>query len=219
MLNALSGETCTASPDAYVQEVFDSYSVRFEKRLIEELEYCVPEKILGVLAEIKMVKESFEHGLDLGCGTGLSGEPFAAKVKVMDGVDLSPKMIEIAKTKNIYHRLQAANIVDYLKECRVSHDFFLAADVFGYVGDLAEVFSLIRECSSPDVLFCFSTETLSGEGFLLKPTGRFAHSLNYILQLVRDTGWQVIESQSSTLRKERGSWVEGELWFLKLHEA
>ena len=53
-------------------------------------------------------------------------------------------MIEEAKKKSVYNKLVQTEIIDYLKQ-RLNFDYFIAADVFIYIGDLNEVFKLIKE--------------------------------------------------------------------------
>lgn len=49
--------------------------------------------------------------LDLGCGTGQVGAMLKAKgIGFLHGVDLSPEMIEICRTKGIYDRLSIATV-------------------------------------------------------------------------------------------------------------
>jgi predicted TPR repeat methyltransferase len=44
--------------------------------------------------------------LDLGCGTGLSGEAFrVAGFSTIDGTDFSPEMLEVARRKEVYREL------------------------------------------------------------------------------------------------------------------
>ncbi len=216
MLAALTAADMTGAPDAYVREVFDTYSQHYEQSLVVELEYSVPATIRGVLDSRADWKKEFEHGLDLGCGTGLSGEAFTDVVAVLDGIDLSEKMIALAAEKKLYRKLYAGNIVNVLKSLKYCYDFCLAADVFAYVGDLAETFSLLRSRVRRDALFCFSTETDEGSGFRLQQTGRFAHAPGYIEKAARSTGWKVVTSERTSLRKEKGRWVQGDLWFLGL---
>jgi len=46
--------------------------------------------------------------LDVGCGTGLVGQELAATgYRTIDGIDLSPEMIEIARSRNVYRSLTA----------------------------------------------------------------------------------------------------------------
>lgn len=219
MLAALTSAKATGSPESYVRDVFDNYSLHYEQSLVKELEYCVPAAIRLLLDERSDWKKRYDHGLDLGCGTGLGGQAFEDLIKELDGIDLSTKMLELAEAKKIYRRLYAGSIVNFLHSSRRSYDFFLAADVFAYVGDLAETFALLSTHAQQDVLFCFSTEAADGAGYRLQPTGRFAHAPDYIHQLAGQTGWTVAMSQRTSLRKEKGNWVQGDLWFLRLREG
>jgi predicted TPR repeat methyltransferase len=216
MVAALTGTGSTGSPDSYVREIFDQYSRHFEHSLVDDLEYRVPTTIRSLFDRTVAGKLRFAHGLDLGCGTGLSGQAFADLVEVFDGLDLSEKMIEVAAEKKIYRNLYPGSIVNILDTTCDTFDFYLAADVFGYVGDLAETFRRLRVHARPDVLFCFSTETMEGSGYRLQQTGRFAHSPEYIGNLASATGWQVAAMHTTRLRKEQGAWVQGDLWFFRL---
>ena len=219
MLAALTRADASGSPESYVRAVFDNYSSRFEQSLIEELEYCVPTAIRRLLDESSYWKPRYDHGLDLGCGTGLGGQAFVDLIEKLDGIDLSAKMIELAKAKKIYRRLYVANIVNFLRLSQEDYDFFLAADVFAYLGDLTETFSLLRGHARHDVQFCFSTEAGDGASYQLQPTGRFVHAPGYIQQLATQTGWTVVMSRRTSIRKEKGTWVQGDLWCLRLQHG
>ena len=214
MLAALTESGATASPDSYVREVFDTYSPQYEQALVVQLEYRVPKAIRELLEKSFGAKKRYAHGLDLGCGTGLSGQAFGDILDVLDGIDLSPKMIELAAAKNIYRQLYTGNIVNFLQSLEQSYDFYLAADVFAYVGELAETFALLRSHAREQTLFCFSTEAWDGTGYRLQPTGRFAHAPAYIEELAQQTGWVVASSERTSLRKEKGHWVQGDIWLL-----
>jgi predicted TPR repeat methyltransferase len=218
MLAALTQTDTTSSPESYVREVFDNYSPHYEQSLVKELEYCVPTTIRALLDQGGGEK-TYDHGLDLGCGTGLSGQAFSDIVRVLDGIDLSEKMIALAAAKKVYRKLYADNMNNFLNCSNESYDFYLAADVFAYVGDLAETFSLLKENARRDVLFCFSTETDEGNGYRLQQTGRFAHAPAYIEAVAQATGWKITTSHRTSLRKEKESWVQGDLWFLRLSGA
>ncbi len=216
MLAALTDSTATSSPESYIREVFDNYSGHYEQSLITELEYCVPSSIRTLLDQNSGSKKKYSLGLDLGCGTGLGGQAFVDMIDLLDGIDLSEKMISLAAEKKIYRRLYSGDIVHFLRTSKEYYDFYLAADVFAYVGDLEETFSLLRKRAHQDVLFSFSTERKEGSGYELRQTGRFGHSRSYIEELALATGWQVEVTHSTSLRKENGVWVEGDLWFLGL---
>ncbi len=218
MLAALSGWPADTPPEAYVREVFDNYSAYFEQSLLAELEYCVPEK-LRVLYEQSRVDSApcrHGHGLDLGCGTGLGGQAFADCCHRLDGLDLSAKMIALAAGKGLYRQLHQRGIAPFLAENGARYDLFLATDVFVYLGELRQIFALLRQRARPGAVLLFSTESLAEGRFLLRETGRFAHAASYIEELAAATGWLVLARQESRLRKERGDWVPGDLWHLRL---
>jgi predicted TPR repeat methyltransferase len=215
MVAALGGGSVSSSPDSYVVEVFDNYSATYEQTLLQELEYCVPLTLRHLLESTLQEEKRFRHGLDLGCGTGLGGEAFSDTIEILDGTDLSEKMIAIAKGKPFYRQLHCMNIDDFLASSEERFDFFLAADVFAYVGDLKETFSLLKKCADSNALFCFSTEKNDREGYRLQQSGRFAHSSTYIEKLAGLTGWKVTATTTKGLRKEKGAWVQGDLWVLR----
>lgn len=216
MLASLSGNGTASPPESYVKDVFDNYSPHYERSLVVELEYCVPTTMRELLDKNAGWKNRYAYGLDLGCGTGLGGQAFFDMVEILDGIDLSEKMIAIAAAKKIYRDLHAGNIINFLGSTSDRYDFYLAADVFAYVGKLTKTFSLLKQKARPDVLFCFSTETLSGSGYRLQQTGRFAHDPDYIKEVAEATGWKVAASHNTLLRKEKGNWVAGDIWFLRL---
>ncbi|WP_136806320.1 tetratricopeptide repeat protein [Desulfosediminicola flagellatus] len=215
MLASLEGVTPQSSPDSYVRGVFDNYSDHYEKSLIDELHYSVPTKLRTLFNSIFPEDYIVSSGLDLGCGTGLSGEAFGNIVKSLDGIDLSEKMLDIAREKDIYTSIFSGNIVDYLRSTKIKYDFFVATDVFNYVGNLKEVFSLAQSTASKNAVFCFSTETITGDSFKLQPSGRFAHSPGYIVEVVKKAGWNVELQKQTGLRMEKGKWIPGVLWILK----
>ena len=49
--------------------------------------------------------------LDLGCGTGLAGEALRRRAAWLEGVDLSSGMIDQARRKGLYDRLEVAEAV------------------------------------------------------------------------------------------------------------
>lgn len=216
MIAALTGSVCTSSPDSYIREMFDSYSQHFEESLVTELEYRVPAILRCFHDKTVAPGHQYVNGLDLGCGTGLGGAAFAELVAVFDGLDLSPKMLDLAASKNIYRHLYPGSIAEILAASEDSFDFFLATDVFNYVGDLVTTFRLLRQRARAEAVFCFSTEAAKGDGYRLQQTGRFAHSPAYIAQAARATGWQMAATQAARLRKEQGEWVEGGLWLLRV---
>ena len=93
--------------------------------------------------------------LDLGCGTGLAGAAFRPHVDWLAGVDLSPKMIEVARAKGLYDKLAVADIGQYLAEQDdAAFHLVIAADVFAYVADVADVCVAVEARARAGRAFC-----------------------------------------------------------------
>ncbi len=216
MLASLMGTPLDHAPDSYVRDFFNTYAEGFEQSLVGELGYDNPQELYACFYKCLGHKDIYDHGLDLGCGTGLSGVSFTNVVSVLDGVDLSPNMLSQAVRKGCYARLYPDSIHHYLSSTADTYDFFLATDVFIYVGDLQVLFTAVRAIARPAALFCFSTENLESGGYHLRKTGRFAYSRDYVHQLAAATSWTVLAQEETRLRKERNSWIAGDLWILQL---
>ena len=61
-----------------------------------------------------------------------------------DNIDLSKRMLDQAKKKNIYNELIKEDIVTYLSNNYFDFDYFVSLDVFIYIGDLSNIFKLIK---------------------------------------------------------------------------
>ncbi len=216
MLDALEGSACLHAPEGYVRRFFDSYAQGFEQSLKRELEYDDPGKLYTCFLRCPERLARYGHALDLGCGTGLSGQPFAGMVDILDGVDLSPNMLAQAARKGCYTVLHADSILHHLAATRETYDLFLATDVFIYVGDLEELFHAARAIARPDALFCFSTELLLADGCRLRSTGRFAHNRDYIRETAAGAGWQEVSREAARLRRQGADWIDGDLWIFRL---
>lgn len=219
MLASLQGVPLDHAPDAYIRGFFDTYAEGFEQSLVTELGYDNPRQLYECFRQSSTHnhhKAGFDHGLDLGCGTGLSGVAFKEAVTVLDGVDLSGNMLFQAAGKGCYAGLYQDSIVQHLQSTADTYDFFLATDVFIYVGDLQEIFAAVRGVARPAALFCFSTENQSSAGYRLRKTGRFAYSRDYIHDIAAAAGWAVLALEETRLRREGDVWLAGDLWILRL---
>jgi predicted TPR repeat methyltransferase len=214
-LAALTGETTQTAPVSYVQGLFDSYAQRYDKHMVVELQYRVPTFVRGLVGRLMEPGRCFDKVIDLGCGTGLSGVQFRDAAKCLHGVDLSPRMIEESKKKNVYDRLEAANIKDFLSAPGTRYDLFIATDVFIYVGALEGIFAAISQRAERNAFFAFSTETCEGDYYALATTGRYTHSRPYVEGLARENGFRVGAREQVPLRLESGQPVMGDIYVLQ----
>jgi predicted TPR repeat methyltransferase len=89
-----------AMPATYVSALFNQYAPKFEAALIGDLGYRGPALLFkAVLAARAAIRKPafFRRAIDLGCGTGLAARAFATQTDEIIGIDLSPRMIELAQ--------------------------------------------------------------------------------------------------------------------------
>jgi predicted TPR repeat methyltransferase len=201
---------------SYVRAMFDGYAPHFEQHLVERLQYRIP----WVLAEAVVTEHPapFAAGLDLGCGTGLVGDALGREeAPVLDGIDLSPKMVEITRGKGRYRAVYEGDIVAAMGRPEVrgaGYDLVIAADVFIYVGALEAVFARVAEILAPDGLLAFSLEHIDGDGFAIQASSRYAHGSGYTARLAAASGFAPVLSRQVPLRQESGRDIPGrvEVW-------
>ena len=213
MLAALTGQRRESAPEAYVEDLFDSYADSFDVELQEGLEYRVPALLREALLRHAPPGKRFRHAVDLGCGTGLSGLAIRDRVDRLTGIDLSARMLANARKRQCYEELHKLSILDFL-ERRGRYDLVLAADVLIYVGALEDTFAALDAHLAPTALLVFSVETDAGEGFTLMKTGRFAHSRPYVQRLADRHGWRLLEATQAPLRRHFDRHIEGTIYVL-----
>jgi predicted TPR repeat methyltransferase len=196
------------SDAGYVRHLFDQFSIDYDARMIRQLIYRAPQ-ILRELADLVMAGRDGLSILDLGCGTGLSGAAFADLACRLDGVDLSPAMIEMARARNIYDTLSVADIETHLASGDTRYDLILAADTLVYLGDLEPIFEGAARCVLAGGFFLFTVERKEGDSYELGPKRRWRHSEAYLRHQAARTGFDVAGLVACAPRKEGNVPVEG----------
>ena len=215
LLSSQIGVTTKTAPKHYIQSLFDDYAARFDHHLAEVLDYKVPKLLKNILLGLQSKNVNIDVAIDLGCGTGLSGEAFRPLCKKLVGIDLSPKMLEIAKKKEVYDVIENIDLNKYLNNDLEKYDLFIATDVLIYIGDLSQLFSNISGASKSGAVFLFSTESTNTNDYLLTNQGRYAHSDKYVNQLARLHQFTILKVENTILRTEEGKGVDGQLFILK----
>src|SRR3984885_11555067 len=205
-----AGETTPAMTQAYVRRLFDQYAVRYDTSLTANLAYRGP-AILHEAVERVMKAAGrpfhFDALLDLGCGTGLAGAAFRGVCARLTGVDLSKAMVAKAAAKNLYDRLEATDLRDFLEQevsDKARYDLVIAADVFVYVNELSLIFAAVARLSAQGGLFAFTAETHTGSGVKLLPTLRYAYAEPHLRALLGAAGFSVPHLAETSVRTEKG---------------
>ena len=214
LLAAACGKNPERAPPGYVVALFDSLAPQFDRHLLRDLEYRAPE---GLATLVRPTLEAAAKAgrpaqvVDLGCGTGLVGSAIAGSGAEVVGVDLSPRMLDIAARRGVYARLECGELVDVLARVAAASVLaVLAADVFIYLGRLDAVFEAVSAALAPGGVFGFSVESTDDKsGYRLKPTGRYAHSLDYLDALAARAGLQRRRLERCRIRREGSGYAEG----------
>ncbi len=213
-LAALGAQPAPAAPPAhYVAALFDQYADGFDHHLQHVLQYRVPALLMDALQGRLRLRAC--DTIDLGCGTGLCGPLLRPHARTLVGVDLSPQMLEQALRRGVYDELACADITTALQGR--SADLLAAADVLVYLGDLQPLLRAVRQALRPGGLFVFSVEALeqagheSGDDYVLRASGRYAHSAAYLRTLAHAHGLALDSMATHTLRQDAGMDVAGHI--------
>jgi SAM-dependent methyltransferase len=101
-------------PIVSVREGYREWLPSYETTVEDEMD-------LVLLAALESVPwTTVAHAVDLGCGTGRTGAWLRARgVARLDGIDLTPEMLAVARSRGIYDRLVATCLVDeHLRDLR-----------------------------------------------------------------------------------------------------
>jgi len=192
----------------YVRHLFDQFSTDYDERMLGPLAYRAPQ-ILRELAGLVIPGRTGLSVLDLGCGTGLSGAAFRDRAATLDGIDLSPSMLEKARSRGTYDNLTLGDIESGFAPER--YDLVVAADTLVYLGDLTAVMDVIAAALKPDGMFLFTVESQgeSGPDYDLGPKRRWRHSESYLRDVAAASGFDVAGFLACVVRHDAGAAVAG----------
>lgn len=211
-LAMLGGEDAPKqAPADYVEKLFDDYAASFDQHLVKNLKYRTPELLSQAVRRVIPPGTHKLDTLDLGCGTGLSGEQFRDLARRLVGTDLSRGMIQKARARGIYDELIVGDLLDPLRAAQDAFDLVIAVDVFVYIGDLSDIFFACAQSLRANGLFAFSVEALDSGDYLLRKSGRYAHNADYLRRLARNAGMEELSFAQAELRRESEQPVMGYL--------
>ena len=213
-LASLGVEAAPATaPKEYVTKLFDQYAGHFDEHLVGKLKYRTPDCLFDAIKSF--VPTATLDILDLGCGTGLAGSRLRPRARTLTGIDISSRMLEVARERQIYDNLVCSELIEFLPTQSGKFDLVVAADVFIYIGDLSAVFHGVRAALRDGGVFGFSVEISEDRDFVLRATRRYAHSKAYLRRLAQDHGFTVETIEPQIIRQQSGIDVAGYIAVLR----
>lgn len=207
-LALIAGETAPSrAPDAYVRTLFDQYADRFDTALLGDLGYRGPGLLRQAVEEVYGSAGGWVV-LDAGCGTGLVGEVLRPLAAHLDGIDLSPRMVDKAAERGLYDDLQVGDLVTELSVRPGTYDLIAAGDVFVYLGDLTVPLHMTARALKPGGAVVFSVER-ADSGIRLGPHLRYAHGEDALRAAAAQAGLSVALLRADWTRLEAGEPVPG----------
>ncbi|MFN4309373.1 MAG: methyltransferase domain-containing protein [Ferrovibrio sp.] len=214
MAAVLSGQAPEKANADYIAGLFDAFADSFDEKLVGWLDYKAPQQVAGMAARLLDGRVA-ERSIDLGCGTGLLGPELKGLVRRLDGIDLSPRMIDKARQRNVYDELIVGEIVVGLLRRPAAYDLVLAADVLSYFGDLRALFMAVHDCLKPDGLFIATVEKGVEARYTASKTGRYQHGETYLRKRAAEAGFEMVALEEGDLRQEEGRPVRGYVFALR----
>jgi predicted TPR repeat methyltransferase len=200
------------APVQYIEQLYSRFASFYDSNMTEDLEYRAPALIGEAIARADHRRDL--RVLDLGCGTGLSGQVLQPRAKHLAGVDLSPEMIAQAERRGLYDELHVAEITEWLSrpsngrapDC---YDLVVACDALIYFGDLSQVLAPAASRLAPGGILGFTVEAGNDRPFRLSDSGRFTHHADHVTAATREAGLSVVSLEEAVLRNEYGEPVTG----------
>jgi predicted TPR repeat methyltransferase len=218
-LAAVRGDTLDQAPEDYVKEHFDSFSDSFDE-VLRNLGYRAPELVAAEVSELAEQKgTTYADVADLGCGTGLCGPLIRKYCDRLTGIDLSPGMLKKADALNAYDFLVEGELVGFLNsDLPTQVDLAVCVDTLCYLGDLQPFMQALFAALEPGGMLIASVEHLSdptGPDYKVDPTGRYAHTPEYLKRSAETAGLSYTKEKPVVLRKELGKEVHGLIFHLR----
>lgn len=210
LLLALRDQTPPArASQKYIEQLYSRFAPFYDQNMCGELDYRAPRLLLDAITAATGSRSDL-NVLDLGCGTGLFGQLIRPRARRLIGVDLSSAMLDAARQRKIYDRLDTADMTEWLERPGAEQDDVIAfCDTLIYFGDLSQVLLGASRRLVPGGVLALTVEAGQTDPYGLTDAGRFAHHRNHLKSVADSSDLQVVDLCNQTLRYEYGRPVAG----------
>jgi len=95
--------------DEASRSLYRDWAETYDETMLQGLHYQSPETVARMLA--RHLPDRDAAVLDIGCGTGLLGQGLARHgFTTIDGLDVSPEMMQVAQRRGVYRRFHCADL-------------------------------------------------------------------------------------------------------------
>ena len=130
--------------DEKSRALYRDWAETYDETMLTGLNYLSPGKVADLLAQHLADRQAAV--LDIGCGTGLGGQGLAGHGFVtIDGLDVSPEMMQVAGRRGVYRRFVTADL-NLPLDC---HRQLRRRDLLGYLHPWARRRALPRRVVPP----------------------------------------------------------------------
>ncbi len=110
--------------------VYEDWAPTYEQNLQDDYGYIAPKLAVDVFARYCTATDS--PILDLACGTGLVGQELADRgYAIIDGLDVSPGMIDVARGKQVYRDFMLGDMTQPIELGQRTYHAAIAVGCFG----------------------------------------------------------------------------------------
>ncbi len=144
-----------------IVELYDEWAATYEEELVDANAYVAPMRLAQSFAEQAERKDL--RIIDIGCGTGLAGQALRALgFTRLDGLDLSPGMLEEAQAKGVYDALITGDMTKRVPIEDATYEAAVSVGAFSHShigpGGFDEILRIVK----PGALIC---ATINADAF------------------------------------------------------
>jgi SAM-dependent methyltransferase len=191
-----------------IEEGYTRWSGHYDHNFVDELDL----RILNRISKINW--SNIDNAIDLACGTGRIGKWLVDKgVKSVDGVDITPSMIEKAQSRQIY---SALNLSDMTNTSQPSSYYNLAINNLAaeHLANLVPLFNEAHRLLKPNGYFIVLgfhphfqlrgipthfRDPVTGANIAIKT---YIHLLSDFIKAGNQTGWTLLDFDENVVDKE-----------------